>query len=85
MQSEATLSSSGTFVVDSPVKRERQVEGEENWNLENLWTPGTLNTQAKRVSEQLTRLTERNIEREMTQQTEMSAMERMLKMMAKMR
>ena len=41
-ESENTLScSSSSMLVDSPVKRENQLEGEDNWNLENLWIPGT--------------------------------------------
>ena len=36
-ESEVTLSgnTSSTLVVDCPVKRESQLEGEDNWELEN--------------------------------------------------
>ena len=83
-ESEVTLSgsSSSTLVVDCPGKKESQLEGEDNRELENLWTLGTLNSNEKQVGEQVSRLTERNRQSEMT---ETSNVERMLEMMLTMR
>ena len=75
-ESEITLS--GTILeVDSPVKGEEGIEREDEWELNQTWTPGTLGNQAKQVGIQFNRLAERNRQREMT---ETSNMERMLEM-----
>ena len=64
-----THSSGGTTVVDSPMRRVIKIEGEQDWDLETLWTFGTLNTQAWRDSEQLSRLTEKQIANKMAELT----------------
>ena len=58
-ESETTNSREGTLVVDSPERGETQLKGETDWELSNLWTPDTLDTRTRLVSEQYSRLTER--------------------------
>ena len=84
-ESEITLSNSSRIEEDSPVKRETQLDREDSWELSDLGTPGTLTSQAQKVGDQLTRITERTRQREMAQQSEMAGMEKILEMMMKMR
>ena len=79
---EATNSSESTLVVYSPDRRESQVKGETEWDLENLWTPWTLETRTKLVSEQYFRLTEKRAERAMA---ETNNLEKVIEMMLKLR
>ena len=76
--SETTLCSSRTTVVVSPMRRDIKIKGEQDWDLETLWTPGTLNMQARRVSEQFFRLTEKQIANEMA---ETNNLEKIMQMM----
>ena len=76
----APLSSSGTIVVDSPRQREVMIESED-WELGTLWTPCTLDTRTRLISEQCSRLTERQAEREMA---ETNNLEKMLQLMLTM-
>ena len=79
-EGESYLSDSGTIVGDSP--RQRKTEIEEDWCLEELWSPATLNTQARRVSDQCSKVSERIKKREMT---ETNNMERLMEMLIKLR
>ena len=67
------------------MKWERQLDGNDDRELGNLWMPGTLTSQVQQVGEQFTGLTERNRWSEMAQQSETSTMEKMLQMMLTMR
>ena len=57
-KNESTNSSESTLVVDRQDRRESQVKGEKDWDLENLCTPKILETRTKLVNEQYSRLTE---------------------------
>ena len=79
-EGESYLSDSGTIIGDSP--RQRKTEIEEDWCLEELWTPATLNTQARRVSDQCSKVSERIKKREMS---ETNNMERLMEMLISLR
>ena len=80
MEGESYLSDSGTIVGDSP--RQCKTEIEEDWCLEELWSPATLNTQARTVSDQCSKVSERIKKREMA---ETNNMERVMEMLIKLR
>ena len=72
------------------VASESTIEGDEDnnrdWSLEELWTPGTLNSRLMEVGQQYTMLTAQNRKTENTvQRSEMSSMDKMLEMFLQMK
>ena len=76
-EGELTLSE-GTTEGDITIKDEQQSEREKEWDLQNLWTPSTLESNLDNIGRQYMRIS-------MAHKSEMSSLEKMMGMMIQMK
>ena len=76
---------SSTSITNSTLKCEEQTEVGDQWDLSEVWTPGTLQRQARQVGSQFTRIAEQNRQLEMAQRNETTAIEKMMELMMQMK